>query len=288
MRLPTTIGNLWFKANNSGHVHEARLLRLLEARSNGCTPEILAADTDRGWFLSLDAGASLESVLSRDLDLRHWESVLGEYGELQRQSSGFAGEIIACGVPDKRPEAMPEILDGLLSRPASPTGTDGALSQDEYDALRALRLAFRRQSARLSEIGILPTIQHDDLTPDNILHTRKGPVFIDWADACIAHPFGSLIYPIRHVMEHFGVSLDSPQVDRIRQSYFEPWKANFDLSSLRESEELAVRLAIVGRADSWRKALVGLNRSEMDPYFAHAEARWLRKLLAPPTRVAPQ
>lgn len=279
MRVSTLTGVVWCKANAPGYRHEAEVLQELASWSQGRTLPLLAADVNRGWFLSRDAGPSLEQVLDADLNLRHWETVLHEYANLQVTSQDHIVGLLASGVPDKSAQALPTVLEEILKEPGSLIGPEPGLNQGEYDALLARIPQFREWCRRLADIGVPDTLQQDDLTPANVLMPSSQPVFIDWTDGCISHPFASLTYPVRHIMERFRVSADSPEVRRAKDAYLEPWTGTYDRSALQEAEELASRLAIVSKVTAWRSGLQSLERTALDPYFVHAEARWLRKLL---------
>ena len=44
----------------------------------------------------------------------------------------------------------------------------------------------------LSQIGLPDTLEHGDLGASSILITGAGPVFLDWSDSSISHPFFSM------------------------------------------------------------------------------------------------
>ncbi|GAA3085990.1 hypothetical protein GCM10017562_65010 [Streptomyces roseofulvus] len=280
MRLPTDQGVVWFKANGPGYRHEARVLRELRGWAGTRVPHVLAEEADHGWFLTADAGPPLSSILATEPALSHWETVLSEYAALQVESTAHLDTLKSLGVPDKSPAAMPGVLADVLADDERLLGPDPGLDHGELDALHAGMAEFNAQCVRLDAIGIAYTIQHDDLTPGNVLMPATGPVFIDWTDACVAHPFASLTYPIRHVMQQFAVGSDSPEVRRVKDAYFEAWAGRHSRAELDEAAELAIRLAVAGKVTAWRSALQGLDRSPLGPYFQYAEARWLRKLLS--------
>src|SRR5262249_14497866 len=54
LRIPTTGGDVWFKANIPLLVYEAAVVDLLAAPRPDCVPGLLATDLDRGWMLMAD------------------------------------------------------------------------------------------------------------------------------------------------------------------------------------------------------------------------------------------
>jgi hypothetical protein len=143
---------------------------------------------------------------------------------------------------------------------------------------------FEAWCRELDDTPVPATVQHDDLTDDNIFVRDSDWVFLDWADASVAHPFASLVYPERHVARTFGVDPEGAQVRRLRDAYLEPWTDLMMRHELSDARRIAVRVAAVGRAVAWRRALAGQSRAALEPYFAGAEARWLRTLLGPEAR----
>src|SRR5262245_22187134 len=63
LRVPTSEGDLWFKASAPPHAFEGRLLTLLERVSPGHVPALVATDLDRGWLLMRDGGERLRELV---------------------------------------------------------------------------------------------------------------------------------------------------------------------------------------------------------------------------------
>ncbi|MFF5175578.1 phosphotransferase [Micromonospora sp. NPDC000089] len=279
-RVPTDAGPFWFKANNRGTRHEAALLAELARLAPDAVLTPLAVDVDRGWTLLPDGGPSLRDVLAGDRDVSRWERVLPAYAQLQRRTAGRVDALLAAGVPDHRPEALPELFTALLAdeeslRPGAPDG----LPMAAYDRLRAHRAAFARDCRRLAGYGVPATVQHDDLHDGNIFVTGDGYRFFDWGDASIAHPFGTLLVTLRAVAAGFGLPPDAPELGRLREAYLEAWTDRYDRADLREAAALATRVTALSRALSWRRAL-----DTADPEragYAEAVPGWLQELFAP-------
>src|SRR6476620_5367261 len=83
MRVPTTRGVVWFKANMDALRHEAAAVSLVSARAPELVLPPLAVDTSTGWMLMPDAGEQLREVIARDRDLDRWLDVLTRYAALQ-------------------------------------------------------------------------------------------------------------------------------------------------------------------------------------------------------------
>ncbi|MGW4501135.1 phosphotransferase [Micromonospora sp. NPDC004336] len=280
-RVPTDGGDAWFKANNPGTRHEAALLAALARLAPARVLDPIAVNVERGWSLLPDGGRSLRDALGGDRDLlTRWERVLPEYADLQRAVAPRAGELLALGVPDHRPEALPELFEALLDdRESLLLGAADGLDVEAYGRLRAHRDTFAEQCRRLADSGVAPSVQHDDLHDGNVFAGDDGHRFFDWGDASVAHPFGTLLVTLNSVADAFELPAGDPALARLRDAYLEPWSDRHDRATLREAARLAVRVTRVSRALSWRRALV--TRDPARARYASAVPGWLTELFEP-------
>jgi Phosphotransferase enzyme family len=276
LRVPTGTGPVWFKANISGAAYEAALVSAFAGWAPQAVLVPLAVDSDRGWLLSPDGGPTLREVQAGTPDLATWEAMLAAYAELQRDMAARAAEMVALGVPDLRPAVLPDRLAGLLDDP----GVRSDLGAERHAAINALVPEYADWCAELAADGFPATIQHDDLHDGNVFVVDGRYRFFDWADASVAHPFGSLLVTMRVAGYLFKVEPDAPELVRLRDAYLEPWTADRDRRSALRSAELATRVAIVGRALSWQRALRGAETPIEDDYRT-AVAEWLADLVDP-------
>lgn len=275
----TSGGSVWFKANAAGTVYEPRLLVAL---ANWRVPHVLtplAVDADRAWSVLPDGGTTLRETLARRLDLRHWERLLVDYAGLQRALAVRVPDLLALGVPDLRPAAMPARLGALLADgEALLLGRPGGMSEQTLTRLRGMEEEYAGWCARLEDSGVPPSLQHDDLHDGNVFVRAGGYAIFDWGDAAVAHPFGSLLVALRSIAARFGLPPGGAELRRLRDAYLEPWSDMRQPAELVEEAELAVRVATVGRALSWQRALVG---ASIEDRAEHADAvpGWLEELL---------
>jgi hypothetical protein len=145
LRVPTAEGVVWLKANARGTAYEAPLLTAL---GGWCPDRVLvplAADARRGWLLLPDGGTTLRAAQAGHTDAAHWERVLVEYAELQRLLVPRAEAMVALGVPDLRPAALPGHLADLLSdEPVLMVDEPGGLSSEDLARLRSEQDRFAR------------------------------------------------------------------------------------------------------------------------------------------------
>ena len=180
LRVPTAAGPAWFKANAGPLRHEAGVVSLIAARRPEVVPPLLAADPESGWMLMADAGEPLRTVVERERSLDRWYDVLPRYAEVQRALAGDVDDLLALGVPDMRLATLPERYEALVDRVAA------------EPRFRAASPMVRDLCAELAAERIPETLQHDDLHDGQVFVRAGRHLILDWADACVAHPFFTL------------------------------------------------------------------------------------------------
>jgi hypothetical protein len=197
----------------------------------------LAVDAPRGWVLLPDGGPALAETTApwaeRGAALT---AALVRYGELQLELAPHAAELLAAGVADMRPEAMPERFEEALEA----TRPDGPADAVElWERIAARRPLVLEWCERLGRSPIPASLDHNDLHPWNVL---GGERFYDWGDSVVAHPFAVALVPL-------GFFDD---VAPVRDAYLGVFG---DPSALAPTLELACRVAKIARALIWDRAL---------------------------------
>ena len=252
-RVPVAGGVVWFKACAPVQAFEPWLTVALASRWQDRLPEVIASNEEQAWLLLADAGTPL-MAFGDQLDA--WLAILPRYAELQRGEAAHVAEHLAGGVPDRRLEALPEQYEGLVAR-------DLPLEPEELAALRAFGPAFAGLCSELGTRGIPPSIQHDDLHAANV-YARDGRLAVlDWGDACISHPFFSLVATLHNEARRVPFT-------RLRDAYLEPWGADPD------TFELALRIGWFAYAIAWLRQYDHLERDEDRADFAREFAKVLR------------
>jgi hypothetical protein len=241
LRVPTADGDLFFKAVQPVHRFEAGLTaRLAELQPRRVT-EVVAVDSERGWFLMRDAGVRLRELVETAADLHHWERLLPEYAQLQIEVAPYAAELLALDVPDERLVVLPDLLRELLS--TRPYG----LSGDELRRAREAVPRFEEMCSTLAEDGLQETIQHDDLH-DGQGFVRDGRYLVfDWGDSCVSHPFHSLTVTLRSIAWKLDLAPGGAELRGLRDVYLEPFGRGAELA------DLAYRTGTIARAIAWHR-----------------------------------
>ena len=152
------------------------------------------------------------------------------------------------------------LLDELAARPTE----NGGLAREEASALENLLPVYDDRCAELAASPILDSLQHDDLHSNNLCWPGEpGDLssvrIIDWGDASVGHPLGTMLATVNSIAFHAGVRddrrLDDPRMLRILDAYLEPFAGQGRRTQLLRWVALARSTGCVTRALSWERAL---------------------------------
>jgi hypothetical protein len=255
LRVPLADGVGWFKACAPVQAFEPRLSAGLYARWPDRVAGVLGHDEERAWLLLADAGTPLaESGNSPET----WLVALPRYAELQRGEAAYAPEHLAHHVPDLRVATMPARYEDLLRH-------DLPIEPVEIARLREFASRFTELCDELAAYGVPETIQHDDLHMLNVYAKGNQLRLLDWGDACISHPFASLVVTFRFLEEVNRLPPSDPWYTRLRDAYLEPWG-----NGMTGAFTLALRVGAFAHAIAWlrqRDALPPQARPDFDKAF---------------------
>lgn len=263
-------GRLWFKVNGPGIRFEAALVDLLGKVVPDLVPEVLAADHERAWSLTRDAGPTLRSVAPADELWPWWEGILVRYAEAQIVLAEHRDAMLAAGVAEVSPTTLPRLARTLVAELAGLAPDDGGLSGEQVARLEALLPEYDAWCAALAASGIPDSAQHDDLHSSNVCWTGAVDTarVIDWGDTTVGTPIATMLCTMNSLAFHAGCELDDPRVLRARDAYLEPFTTYADRAELVELVTLARRTGAVTRALSYQHAFDG------EPRSAQAEMDW--------------
>jgi Phosphotransferase enzyme family len=241
IRLPTSRGDVYFKATMPALRHEVALTEVLAARRPDCIPQLLASDRTRGWMLMEDGGTRLRDLITTESELRRWLDVLPLYASVQIDLTADTDELLALGVPDLRLTTLPGAIEALL-------GEITDVSGQERQRLETALPEVKEMCDELASAGIPETIQHDDFHDAQVYVRDDRYLLLDWGDACISHPFFSLAVTLDGVIA-WGVDdvENSIATEPFRDAYLEPFRAR-TTSDLVALAQTARRLGWLCRA----------------------------------------
>jgi len=278
-RLPLRGGGAaWLKSVGPGSAQEPVLAGAL----GGWVPDQVlvpvAVEPERRLLLLPDGGRTLRAG---GADRAAWEGMLRAYAVLQCDLVPHAGAMLALDVPDTRPERMPGLVDDLLADDeAQLVGRPGELAAHVRDRLRAERDDVAAACRGLGDGGIPATLQHDDLHDANVFVEDDRYRFFDWGDALVSHPFLSLLVALRMAGRALDVPNGDPALRRLRDAYLEPWSPYGSRAELVEQCSLALRVAPLVRALTWRRILRGVHAGERAEW-ADSVPGWTAEYLKP-------
>lgn len=248
LRIPTPTGPVWFKAVGPGGAFEPALCDLLAQAVHDHVLDPLGTDPSRGWLLLPDGGPSLgEQRTGADL-VEGLERGLVQYGQLQRQLETYGDELLALGIDDMRPAAMPTRFDE--ARAAVEAAGEAARR------LAAMEPTITSWCDRLAGSPVPPSLDHNDLHPWNMLDDGTGKLrYYDWGDSVVAHPFAAARLPLLFVQRTLNCPLDDPRLLRARSAYLDVFADLAPPEELAETLELACQVAKIARALTWERAL---------------------------------
>ena len=279
-RVPSTMGVLWLKACAPAMTHEVAVLTLLGRVRPDVVPPILAVDAENGLILMGDGGELLRPRTRGAREVEHWTRIFPRYAALQQQLVPYSTELLAAGVMDRRLSTLPSLYEALLTDEVSlGIGAAHGLAPEEHVRLQALAPVFAARCAQLDALGIPPTIDHSDFHDANILLDGGVYRFIDWGDACVAHPFLTLPVALRGIAYGLGLEADDTLLAELRDLYLAQWLEFGSLDELRQAFAVAERITMVNRALTWRRALSTLPPGEAGEH-ADAVPGWLQEYLA--------
>lgn len=252
--VPTTAGPLWFKESAPSLAFEPALTSFVSARRPDCTPAVVAADGAR--MLTRDCGIQLRDAHETGANPPSWDELLTLYAEVQIDLTADAAAALELGAPDKRPERLPELAAELgLADAASP---------------------IARAADGLGDAVPL-TVVHEEVHEGNVFVEGGRPYLLDWAEACVSHPFVGPLLSLRDAAERAGIEPGSLEVERLRDLYLEPFTRFAPIAELRASFACGYALNALCRALTWHRILAPLRPEALGDLHDRVE-RWLEIL----------
>ncbi|MGY2003039.1 phosphotransferase [Blastococcus sp. SYSU DS1024] len=279
-RIPVRGGGVvWLKSVGPGSVQEPVLAEALGRWVPQRVLVPLAADRERRLLLLPDGGPTLRGAGSAEPAA--WASMLADHARLQSEVAQHADELVCLGVPDHRPERLPELVEDLLADDeAQRVGRPDGLAADVRARVLAGLGEYAEACRELAGSGLPPTVQHDDLHDANVFVRGGRHRFFDWGDASVAHPFLVLLVALRFAGRVLRLPDGDPALRRLRDAYLDQWLDFGAAEELRRQCDLALHVAPLQRALTWRRILRGVHPAERAEWAGQV-AGWTAEHLAP-------
>lgn len=250
LRVPTTAGDLYFKASSPGlFAREPHFTHSLAQRYPAHVPEVLAIDAERSWMLMKDFGGTR---LRHVREFAPWEEALRLLARMQAESVERVGDLLAAGFPDRRLDILAGQIDEVLAYAAAiPSTWRDVLSRAELDALFALAPRLKQMCAELAGYRVPHTLEHGDCHAANITLAGERLVVFDWSDACVAHPFFILLPFFTEYTWPDGPDAHA----RLETAYLQAWTAYEPWDRLLQAVRISRTLAALHQAVSYHRIL---------------------------------
>lgn len=252
---------------------EPRLTRWLARRFPRLIAPVVAVDGSGRWLLTREATGPILRDARR---LPAWERAAFEYGRLQRALVGRTPALLRIGCPRRGSRwALREMRGLWRDRRMLAAGGRERLSAREIARLRGLAPVFRARGRELAACAVPLSLDHADFWAGNMIATRRGPVYLDWEDATVSHPFWSVfMLPWSH---GFRWGPRGPAARRVKDAYLRGWSGGDAVARYRQAFDLAQSLAPLHYAATWARDTIphletSLETATLLPFF-------LRRLL---------
>ena len=228
LRVPTTAGNLYFKATYARPPAEVAVIQELARRWPRHVPTVVAVDVSRRWMLMEDFGPRELS----QVPFARWQHAIRLFGRLQRECSADLPVWLGIGCPDRRMDNLVHRLEPLFSDPLlAQADPPNRLGKDDLKRLRADRERWTHELLEFAKSPIPASIVQQDFRDGNIAVRGRDYVFYDWSDTVVSHPFFSTCRFLEYVESGGGTArrpggsrLPTPvRHERLRDADLDVW-----------------------------------------------------------------
>lgn len=289
LHVPTNEGKLFFKATAPETMFEVPLTHRLAEWFPDRMPELAAVDLERGWMLMRDGGGQLRQSIRPAQDIAPWRPVIHLFSELQAGAAKHLDELLAIGVPDYRLPILPDLYRQLLADEKSLLiDQEKGLTTRDLQTLRGMAARFEQICAELAAYGIPESINHGDFHDGNVLVRERRIAIIDWADACLSHPFMSL--RTLFVSIEIALKLDeyvfTPEMAALLDHYLEAWHDYGSIEHLRSAYQVSKPVASIVKAANWHLTISNIQDEALRAEYAWIVPELFREFLYHESRLA--
>jgi len=268
--------DVWFaKQNCPGQLFEAALLGVLSRLSDRVVP-VTAVDPSRGFLLTPDQGPVLADTDGDPVE--QWCAVAREGTLFQREVAPHLANLEEAGLRRLGPaEATTYVATRTEQYAALPEGDPRRLDADAVARLRTRLPEVEAWADRLLGLGLPLTLVHNDLHGNNVFDIDGELRFFDFGDAMLMEPLAALLIPLDLLAFRLDARPDDPRLRRVADAALEVWSDLAPPAELRAALPAALRLARLGRTETWVRCTAALNDAELDEWGG-AAARSLATL----------
>lgn len=264
LRIPTTGGDVWFKAACDLFRDEAAIHRVVAEHFPDDVPVLLAEDDRRGWLLMDEmAGATEES--------RHAgaaAALAARWPQVQLASLDRRAELRTAGCAVRDAEATVAGFHRVLTR----SHDDPRLSPEELRELLAVAPEAEAMVRELWDCGLPDALAHGDLHLGNVAYDGSTLRIFDWTDGCLTQPLLDGC--------HLAQFDERREVDHaLLAAFAEPWRAAFPDARVDDAIRLVPVVNLVFQVDTFERIFRATEPASM--YELGGSVAWILRRLPP-------
>jgi len=252
---------MWFKAVGESNVREYGLTMALAQRFPAYLPKILAKIPEwNGWVMEDVRGMPL----NQSEGLHDCKQALTALAIMQKEMTASLPSLVRLGARDWTCARIASLLeqffhDARYAMEGQSSTKSRPLARTELDQLK------KDINSALHEFmdgGVPETLVHGDIGHGNTFATSKGPVFLDWAETYIGHPFLSAEHLLADLARSMPVVAEEQAA--LRFHYAAHW------NTCARQAKLARLTAIAPMIAAFAYAVIAWdgNRNRTDPTVA--------------------
>jgi hypothetical protein len=247
MRIRSHTETFYFRAAPFVFAHEPALMQWLSLRYPMNVPEVLAVDTGRGWLLQREAGSGA-MPLSEEREEEVWYRAVRRMAEIQIDSTRTVHDLRALGCPARQLDVLARRLPRLCADTSvMMLGHPCGLTRREIERTAGLAPTLLALCEELASFDLPDCLDYGDLRAGNVFSTVTEPVYLDWSDSSISHPFFAVAALLDDAVRLLP-STSREAVRRLRDSYLAPWRDVAPHDHLARAFDIARRIAPFHRA----------------------------------------
>lgn len=247
MRIRSHTDTFYFRAAPFMFAHEPALMQWLARRYPHNVPEVLEIDAGRGWLLQREAGNG-GMPLSEEREEEVWYRAARRMAEIQLDTVHACPELRAIGCPSRQLDVLARRLPRLCAdSTVMMLGHPCGMPRRDIERTGGLVPTLLTLCEELASFDLPDCLDYGDLRAANILSTVTEPVYLDWSDSAISHPFFAIAALLDDAVRLLP-SVSRVAQRRIRDSYLAPWRDLAPHDHLVRAFDIARRLAPFQRA----------------------------------------
>ena len=241
LRVLTDGPDFWFKAVSDFNAREFWIAQLLSERHPDYFPKVLAAEPR--WKAFLLGNVSGEELNDCE-NLKVWKDVAELLADVQADWISDSSKLLEAGAADLRPLTLLNNIPVFLEQVAESMSRQQKTVPAILSKVDLTRLGEQLADlcTEISKFTFSEGLANADFSPHNTILTAKGPVFIDWAEACVSFPLivGEYMWN-RMVIE---VPNRKQWQDPLREAYFQRWAHHYGSPAIENASRLVPAFAI--------------------------------------------